>query len=200
MSDIELHVSPSPASYIRQTAIIQTIAFANSPLTRYWSPTPADHDIQSLDQISSGRLRRAIRDHAARELQPGNFIVCAIIDGVVAGFAVWGVPKPLWRSETLAEVLYRKSVEYKNALEDWLIPAWWMIPERYKRFKSIQEQCIESYLGPGNIDRTWYLKVLCVNPNYQRKGIGGILVNWGLKHARERNEKAYLEASEFGKG
>ena len=200
MSNVELHVSPSPLSYIHQIAVIRIIAFSNTPLTRFWSSTPADCDLHSEDQIPRFRLRRTIRDHIARELHPGNFIVSAIVDGVVAGFAVWGVPKKLWRSETLTELLYRKSVEYKNVVEDWLFPSPWMIQERYDQFHHMQEKCMERHLGPGGIDNIWYLKVLAVNPEFQRKGIGGILVNWGLKHARERNERAYLEASDFGKG
>ena len=44
------------------------------------------------------------------------------------------------------------------------------------------------------------MKILCVHPGFQRKGIGAKLLDWGLKHARERGEKVYVEASEFGKG
>lgn len=198
MANVKVQIAPYP-SRSDETAVIQTICFANTPLTRYWSPTPAaDVDIQSADQIHPDRLRRASRDHAFREIEPGNFVLYAIADGVVAGFAIWGVPKPLWRSETLWEVLYRNSVAYKNKIEDWLYPAWWIIPERYKQFKKAQMDCFEKFTG--DVDNIWYLKVLCVHPNYQRKGIGTVLVNWGLDRARARGQKVYLEASEFGKG
>ena len=46
----------------------------------------------------------------------------------------------------------------------------------------------------------WYLKILCVHPGFQRRGVGAILLDWGLNHARERGEKVYLESSEYGKG
>jgi predicted N-acetyltransferase YhbS len=58
---------------------------------------------------------------------------------------------------------------------------------------------MDKYLGKGKIDEMWYLAILCVNPKFQRRGVGAALVDWGLTHARARGEKAYLEASPFGK-
>ena len=58
-------------------------------------------------------------------MKPGTLVVCALIDDQVVGWASWGLPKRLWRSETLADVIYRKVIEYKDALEDWLFPSWW---------------------------------------------------------------------------
>jgi ribosomal protein S18 acetylase RimI-like enzyme len=39
-----------------------------------------------------------------------------------------------------------------------------------------------------------------VHPDFQRRGVGSALLDWGLSHARFQGEKVYLEASEFGKG
>jgi ribosomal protein S18 acetylase RimI-like enzyme len=197
MANVQLHTGPYP-SYSHEAAVIQTLAFANSPLSTYWASTPADADSSTLEKIHPYRLRRVARDHTMREAQPGVFVVYAMIDGVVAGYAVWGVPKALWRSETIAEIIYRKSIAYKNAIEDWMFPAWWIVPERFQKFREAQVECIEKFCP--DIDHTWYLKVLCVHPSYQRKGVGTVLVNWGLKHAQARGENAYLEASDFGKG
>jgi predicted N-acetyltransferase YhbS len=59
---------------------------------------------------------------------------------------------------------------------------------------------MDKFLGRGAVHEMWYLKVLAVHPGYQRKGVGAALVDWGIKHARARGEKVYLEATPFGKG
>jgi GNAT superfamily N-acetyltransferase len=43
------------------------------------------------------------------------------------------------------------------------------------------------------------LRELYVRPEYQRKGIGGKLVEWGVQRARELGVIAYTEASVQGK-
>lgn len=124
----------------------------------------------------------------------------AVIDNEIAGVAIWLVPTPLGRSESLAEVIYRKWIQYKDALEDWMWPPYWVIPEKRAMFTEAQKDAMDKYLGKGKIDEMWYLKILAIHPGYQRRGVGAALVDWGLKHARQRGEKAYLEASENGKG
>lgn len=197
--EVTLQVPPFPSAYFRQTGIVECLAFSNSALSRWWSATPQDAIINSVDDIPSLRMYKIIRDHAHQESQPKTFFVCALIDGQVVGFALWGLPKRLWQSETLAEVIYRKAITYKNYLEDWLFPSWWHCLSKQEEFKRLQEQSVEKYLG-STIDETWYLKALCVHPRFQRKGVGTELLDWGLKHAQQRGEKVYLEASEFGVG
>lgn len=153
--------------------------------------------MNSVDDIPSFRMYRMIRDHSHRELKPGILVVCALIDGQVVGFASWSLPKKLWRSETLAEAIYRKMIEYKDNLEDWIFPSRWHNLSKHEKFKRLQKESVEKYLG-SKIDETWYLKILCVHPEFQRKGVGTKLLDWGLERARERRQKVYLEATEFG--
>ena len=42
------------------------------------------------------------------------------------------------------------------------------------------------------------LALLCVDPKYQRKGAGTLLVQWGLHKAESLGLPAYLEASPAG--
>jgi GNAT superfamily N-acetyltransferase len=200
LSEITLHVSPLPSEFFRQTAIMQCLAFADSTISRWWSPTPKDAELNTVDDIQSFRLSRVTRDHKHRELQPGVIVVCAVIDNQAVGCAAWRPPKRLWKSETLAEMLYRKVIESKDALEDWLFPSWWYILPRRAELERLQLECMDKFLGLKAIDEMWYLKILCVHPGFQRRGIGAILLDWGLNHARERGEKVYLEASHYGKG
>jgi ribosomal protein S18 acetylase RimI-like enzyme len=199
MSEISLQRAPFPSSFFRQTAIIHCLAFSNSGITSFWSPTPALAKTDTVEEIPPLRLQKTIREHRHRELDPKSVVVCAIIDGEIAGVASWYVPAPLHRSESLAETIYRKGIEYKDALEDWMFPAYWVIPERRAAFGQAQQAAMDKYLGKGKIDETWYLKILGVHPKYQRRGVGAALIDWGLQHARQRGEKVYLEASQTGK-
>jgi ribosomal protein S18 acetylase RimI-like enzyme len=199
-SELTLHISPSPSAFFRQTAIIHCTAFANSPLSQWWATTPADAATDTADKIPPFRLYRTMREHAHRELKPGTMVVCALIDGQVVGYADWGLPRKLWRSETLAEFVYRKGMEYRDALEDWLVPPWWYSHKRRVEFEEARVECIEKYLGPGKIDEIWYLKILAVHPGFQRKRVGAALLDWGLRHAQERGQKVYLESSPSGEG
>ena len=45
----------------------------------------------------------------------------------------------------------------------------------------------------------WFLKLLIIDPPYQRKGLGKILLNWGLDRAKIEASRAYLESSPMGK-
>lgn len=199
-SEITLHVSPSPSAFFRHIAIIHCLAFSNSGLSRWWSSTQSDAIINSVDEIPSLRLYKTIREYVHKELHPGTIVVCAVIDNQVVGCATWGPPKRLWRSERLVEMLYRKGIEAKDAIEDWLFPLRWYNHSKREEFHRLQEECMEKFMGQNGIDEMWYLKTLAVHPGFQRRGVGAILLDWGLNHARERGEKVYLEASESGKG
>jgi len=96
--------------------------------------------------------------------------------------------------------LYRRAIQAKDDLEDWLFPSYHYNSERRAQFNEGQVECMEKFLGPGGIDEMWYLKILAIHPDYQRRGVGAKLLNWGLERARARGEKVYLEASRRGKG
>jgi ribosomal protein S18 acetylase RimI-like enzyme len=123
------------------------------------------------------------------------------MDDRVVGVAQWVLPANLSRSETLVQFLYRRGIEYKDHLEDWVFPATWAIPERSDEYRKARVKCAEKFLGLGNVDKMWYLKTLVVHPEFQRKGVGGRLIDWGLNQAQERGEGVYVEADgEAGKG
>jgi GNAT superfamily N-acetyltransferase len=44
------------------------------------------------------------------------------------------------------------------------------------------------------------LQELYVRPEFQRKGLGGRLVEWGLQKAEERGLQVYIESTEKGLG
>jgi GNAT superfamily N-acetyltransferase len=203
-SNITLHVAPNAGraspSLLRQTAIVRHLGFSESALSQWWATTPRDAMVNTPEDIAPLRMYKQIRAHAHQELDPDIIAVSAIIDGEAVGFAIWSPPEYLWRSETLAELIYRKMVVLNDRFEDWLYPSYWMKPERYEALKREQVACTEKYLGPGKINEMWYLHVLVVHPRFQRKGVGASLLDWGLEKARARGEKVYLESTKFGEG
>lgn len=46
----------------------------------------------------------------------------------------------------------------------------------------------------------YFLKLLCIHPHHQRKGIGSLLVKWGVQKANLLKQSAWLESSPMGKG
>src|SRR5271154_2590060 len=159
MSQLTLQTPPFPSDIFPQTAAIHCLAFSNHGLVRWWSMSPELAITDSVEQIPPLRLYKQTRDHQHRELDPKGIVVCAIIDGKVAGVAAWTMPRKLWRSESLGEVVYRKGVQYKDALEDWLFPSFWYDRARREGFQNAQKNCMEKFLGSGAIDEMWYLKV-----------------------------------------
>ncbi|KAH8668840.1 acyl-CoA N-acyltransferase [Xylariales sp. PMI_506] len=52
-----------------------------------------------------------------------------------------------------------------------------------------------AHVWSGNRAESWYLAVLGVHPDYQGKGIGRVLVQWGLQRAQEEGICASVAAS-----
>ncbi|CBQ72839.1 conserved hypothetical protein [Sporisorium reilianum SRZ2] len=46
----------------------------------------------------------------------------------------------------------------------------------------------------------WFLKLLVIDPHFQRKGLGTLLVTWGTRNADAEHVDAWLESSPMGKG
>lgn len=44
--------------------------------------------------------------------------------------------------------------------------------------------------GFSSVPDRWYLANLCITPEHQRRGIGGMLVDWGLERCREEKPQA----------
>jgi GNAT superfamily N-acetyltransferase len=203
-SAITLQIAPnagySSAELLREAAIIRILGFSDGVLNQWWAMSRADAVMNTPEDIPPLRLYKQIRTQARQELAPDIVVVTALVDGQPAGIALWSPPKRLWRSETLAELIYRKALERKDVIEDWLYPSTWIKGERYQRLKKEQADCADKYLGDGKIHEMWYLHVLVVHPQFQRKGVGATLLDWGLNHARSRREKVYLESTVFGEG
>jgi GNAT superfamily N-acetyltransferase len=196
----ELVPSPLSTAYLCATAKIYALAFAGGDYAQWLANTPDDARLHSADDIPPARLARTTLEHKHRELNPRVVFVCAVSKGEVIGYSSWLLPSSLSRSESFTAMTYRKAVEYINLFNNWVSPPKWLNQRRFNKYWKAQREFADRYLGKGKIDHTWYLRTLCVYPEHQRKGVGGELLDWGLKQAGERGEKVYLEATEAGKG
>ena len=193
---IELHIDCS--SYAREVAVILNLAFSGDPMDRWRTiigeePYSDEHDIPHL------QLERDIRDIVHQNIQPGVVSVAALIDGQVAGIAVWLIPRHHWRIETLSHFIFRRCVEYKDKFEDWWHPKAWVHSGREQLIRTLRIKYANEHLGNGELEKTWYLKTLAVLPALQRKGVGTALVKWGMEQAAPHGEKVYVDSSYVGK-
>ncbi|MCJ1393927.1 hypothetical protein MMC18_007473 [Xylographa bjoerkii] len=75
---------------------------------------------------------------------------------------------------------------------------WWPEGDQRKLINMLFEQ----FLGPREITmrRPCLLLQICfVHPDYRRRGVGNMLLEWGTKKADERNVEAFVEATDDGK-
>lgn len=65
------------------------------------------------------------------------------------------------------------------------------------KFNGEYESFVESF-WIGDIEEHWFMQKLSVDPNWQRKGIGRMLLQWGLERAQEENVPVGLDSTEVG--
>jgi ribosomal protein S18 acetylase RimI-like enzyme len=198
MSEIILLEHPKERTYYSECAAVFLRAFSDGGFLRFISKTPEDA-VTDRDPLDPKRHKFQSKQLLHRALKPRGLLVCAIKDGKVVGYAWWDLPASLARKETIWQKIYRKTIEFKDQFNGKFFPPEWRDNGRFHAFWRAEAECEKKYLG-SDIDRAWYLDTLAVLPEYQRQGIGKMLVDYGLHRAQERGEKAYTQASEFGKG
>jgi len=196
---ITLNEPPTPEKFLRDTAILLTVAFSGDPIDRWVSTNSDEPIIEKEGDIPLDRLRRDIRGIAHEELQPNVIPVTALYHDQVAGIAVWEAPRSHWRRESLSQLVYRKAIEHLDAMTDWLYPKAGVRADRRKLIRTLRMEHAAKHLGQGNVQDAWYLKTLAVLPKFQRRGVGTALIKWGMEKARVNGEKLYVDASYVGK-
>ncbi|CVK97724.1 uncharacterized protein FMAN_11718 [Fusarium mangiferae] len=71
--------------------------------------------------------------------------------------------------------------------------------EAYNEMKKTVNQDAVDTLGEQGIAGVWHLDYIGVSPGNQRRGIGKMLLQWGLDHAAEEGKDCYLVATEAGR-
>jgi ribosomal protein S18 acetylase RimI-like enzyme len=197
MSTVTLYENPKELTYLWQSASVCLRAFSDSSYFRFLGKTPED---AITDPIDPARHEYQYKEYIHRRLHPRKLLVCAVKDTKVVGYAWWSLPVSLAREETLYEKIYRMSVDTKEKFRDYLFPPKWLHRGRCKVYAKAKEACEEIFLGSNEVDKEWYLVALAVDPDYQRQGIGQMLVSYGLDLVQKRGEKVYLIATVPGEG
>ncbi|KAF5972974.1 integral membrane protein [Fusarium bulbicola] len=71
--------------------------------------------------------------------------------------------------------------------------------EAYNEMKKIVNQDAADTFGDKGIAGVWHLDYIGVSPGNQRRGIGKMLLQWGLDHAAAEGKDCYLVATEAGR-
>ncbi|KAF5694036.1 gnat family protein [Fusarium denticulatum] len=71
--------------------------------------------------------------------------------------------------------------------------------EAYNEMKKTVNQDSVDTFGEQGIAGVWHLDYIGVSPGNQRRGIGRMLLQWGLDHAAAEGKDCYLVATEAGR-
>lgn len=182
--------------------------------------------MQTLSTEDQENLALAIHrervEQARRRLSEPTYITTvAMLDGKIAGCAVWvmhlGSKKPhslgryirtlSWRERLLRLHIASTSLIRKylpKSLEQWVwkvSKAEQMIKEKERGImESRREVCKRHWPGPTAEEDHLMLNVLTILPEYERKGIGRALMQQGLDMANKTGTAIYLAASPAGRG
>lgn len=185
---------------------IASDAFIEDDLFAWLHPRRHTHRA-SWDSYVMQRCRRRIHEPALH-----SFV--AVLDhrdaalgpvGTVIGYAFWERIGPKDNSTAFA---WRQT---NTSFVDWLerkLIGWEMWYTDLARLDSSVERSrvaslIAAFAHQDDYFNThapehWHLRVLGVAPKYQRKGVGHLLVEWGLQNAKREDVPAALEASTNG--
>lgn len=61
------------------------------------------------------------------------------------------------------------------------------------------DKACEKALGKDAHKDMWYVLILAVDPSHHRRGVGKMLLQWGLDQARSKGQDVFLAATEVGK-
>ncbi|KAG8408380.1 hypothetical protein J3459_017852 [Metarhizium acridum] len=104
--------------------------------------------------------------------------------GQIVGFALWEVPS-------------------QNASDSELLPSAVSSPgldERaFDEMQSLLSNHVRKHFGDEGTNNMWHLDYLAVDPRHQRRGIGKLLLNWGMEKAKHDGRDCYLVATPAGK-
>lgn len=154
---------------------VEEQAFTSSPLmTLMFPPSPKPNRAPS---------ELNIRNHQkAWSTDPTvRYLKATLSDGKIVGMAKWNffldptVPQHPWQMELPPNTNQELCEHY---------------------FGSLDKARNEAMAGKKHI----LMAILCVSPEYQRMGIGGKLLEWGLQQADREGVECWIDSSPFGLG
>ncbi|KAB5542472.1 acyl-CoA N-acyltransferase [Coniochaeta sp. 2T2.1] len=135
-----------------------------------------------------------------RMVKPGGVSMIVVDDeqdGRIAGYAQWLRPAPpegrepdppMVTEEEAASAPFETEQKPPSFAEETLV-----------EFLVAQKKEEERVLGPEGKKDVWYLIILAVDPAYQGRGVGKMLVQWGVDQAKAQGKGLFLSATPAGK-
>ncbi|KAL7805065.1 acyl-CoA N-acyltransferase [Trichoderma aethiopicum] len=136
---------------------------------------------------------------------PDAVMVVAVDDSLpvtdqVVGFGLWDVYeyKPKAAHNARADTESEKAANQpRTAVQE--VPPPSFNQEAYAELRAIVSADHQEMFGERGIKDVWHLDYLGVDPQHQRKGIGRMLLDWGLSRAASENKDCYLTATPAGR-
>lgn len=169
---------PAEDADMQRLFTITSLAFKdNEP---FWDAMYPHHTTEAGRRIGGERFLKA------KKADPNTHYIKAVDDsmGEIAGFAKWNVFQDRLPASAKAEGPYWESENDREYAQHLM-----------NEFSRDRTKFVESRDGNAvNLD------ILVIDPKYQRMGIGGKLVAWGVERADELGFDAVIESSVFGRG
>ncbi|OIW26920.1 acyl-CoA N-acyltransferase [Coniochaeta ligniaria NRRL 30616] len=172
-------------------------AFENDELNLVLFPPAPD---LTPDRHYADRLRFRAWITLDRMVKPGRITMVAVDDekdGQIAGYAQWTKPAPpegrepdppAVSPEAAASVTFERE-EFPPAFDKEKLPV-------YRAVSGAEERRV---LGEDGTKNVWCLDILAVDPACQGRGVGRMLVQWGIEKAKAEGKGLYLCATPTGK-
>ncbi|KAK3372715.1 acyl-CoA N-acyltransferase [Podospora didyma] len=157
------------------------------------NPGP-DDEVTWRTQRTARRIREGVPTLVVVETDPDSGKEIA-----VAGFAQWQKPYPPAGSEEeeKEEVLDAAAKAKKEAEKDPGPPS--LDVTVFELAVQIMDEETEKAFGERGYKDMWYLMMLAVDPQFNRRGVGKMLLRWGVDQATADKKDVFLVATPAGR-
>ncbi|KAH8663083.1 hypothetical protein BGZ60DRAFT_433096 [Tricladium varicosporioides] len=165
-------------------------AFSTDPLSAATFPR---------DAIPPSEFNRWLTNRFQRTFTQPEIRTFKIVDtttGEMCALARWAFPYEFSHGELQKKEEERKikeALKAKGEDDSWPLGA--NLPICHAKFGGI-DAARSKHCSPSS---DYAIQLLCVSPDYQRKGLGGMLLRHGLEMTDREGKRAYIEATARGK-